>query len=336
MNFVNPPFRDTHLNIFDSPASHFFISDAIVDFETGLIYKDGSILWETANENIIWYDGWCTGDARWKAPITRQELIIERMKKMTTYMEEKILKTENITTYDEDTALHLLHPFNRYVYGHIYDTFQKLYVVEKENLTFDSVLLSSGREVVDFDYHLKILNLDSHNIIDNNFGLIKIKRLLFVLPVVHPTTFSYESYLYIRNKYRNYFDINPKSGPNKKIFLTRRPGEVKRSLLNDKDVELALTAKGITYLDGSQSLKKIVEHFGCASHVAGVHGALFVNNIFGHERTKYLEYCPDNRPVANFLNQYKLCESYQYVLTHADSNQSVELDIEALLQFYAS
>jgi hypothetical protein len=336
MKFTNAPFRDTHLNIFDTPASHFYLSDVIVDFATGLIYKDGHIVWETANENIIWYDGWISGDPRWQNRIARQEQIGERMKKMTTYFENKLEKTANVRTYDQDTTLHLLHPFGRYVYGHLYDTLQKLYVINREKLSFGSLLLPKTHEIIDFDAHLKVLNLYDHNLIENDGGLIRIKNLLFITPLVHPTTFSHDSYSFIRNKYRDYFNINSSLPADKKIFLTRRPGSFTRSVLNDKELEASLTSNGIYYFDGSESLKEVVEIFGYASHIAGVHGSLFVNNIFANAHTKYLEYCPSTRVDRNFYYQYKLFESYQHLLVESDSDHSVNLNISAILQFYAS
>jgi capsular polysaccharide biosynthesis protein len=330
------PFRDTWLNIFDSPMSHYYISDCIVDFETGLIYKDGQIFWEAANENMTWYGGWISGDPRWMNRITRQELIAERMKKMTEYFENKIKEAENIPTFSEGTTLHLLHPFNRYVFGHIFDTLQKLYVVEKENLHFDSVLLPKTHEIIDFEMHLNALNLQDKKQINGGYGLVKINYLLVVLPVGHPTSFIPESYLHIRNKYQKYFGVDTNPVADKKIFLTRRAGAFRRVLVNDAEVEAALKKEGILYFDGSETFKEIVEGFAHASHVAGVHGSLFTNNIYGNEKTKYLEYCPRSREVHTFHHQYKLCDDYQHTLVDCDKDFNIELNVNEILNFYKS
>ncbi len=330
------PFRDTWLNIFDSPKSHFYISDCIVDFETGLIYKDGQIFWEAANENMVWYDGWISGDPRWMNRITRQDVISERMKKQTAYFEEKIKNAKEIPQINEGTTLHLLHPFNRYVFGHIFDTLQKLYIVEKENLDFQSILIPDTHEIIDFHLHLGALGLTDKKIIKSDHGLVRVNYLLFISPVGHPTSFIPESYLFIRNRYQKYFEVEDNPVADKKIFVTRRPGDFKRCLLNNEEVECALKNEGILYFDGKQTFKEIVDAFAHASHIAGVHGAQFVNNIYANEGTKYLEFCPQTRPTAIFKDQYKLCQSYEFILHDSDVDHNISLDVNRLLAFYSS
>jgi hypothetical protein len=330
------PFRDTWLNIFDSPNSHFYLSDCIVDFETGLIYKDGQIFWEAANENIVWYDGWISGDPRWLNRIARQDVISERMKKLTSYFEEKIRATPNMQEISNGTTLHLLHPFNRYVFGHIFDTLQKMYVVENESLDFQSILIPGTHEIIDFELHLDALSLKNKNIIKSNRGLVRVNYLLFINPVGHPTSFIPDSYLYIRNKYQSYFGIKENPIADKKIFLTRRPGKFKRHLLNDIELETSLKQEGIIYFDGTQTFAEIVNAFAHASHVAGVHGSLFTNNIYGNETTKYLEYCPRARENHTFHHQYKLCESYDHVLVDSNESFDITLPIQQLIDFYGT
>jgi hypothetical protein len=328
------PFRDISIKIFDSPNSHFFIADCIVDFETGLIYKDGSIYWDAANENMVWYDGFIQVDSRWQNRINRQELIIERMKKQLFYFEEKIKAALIIPEIDEGTTLHLLHPFNRYVYGHIFDTLQKLYIIERDSLDFQSILIPNVHEIIDFDLHLDALSLSKKQIIHSDRGLVRVKQLLFINPVSHPTSFIPESYFYIRKKYFAFFDVKENQVLDRKIFLTRRPGKFKRTLLNDVQLECSLKNLGVLYFDGTETFSEVVSTFSRASHVAGVHGSLFTNNIFGHERTKYLEYCPANRENHTFHHQFKLCESYEHRLIGADLNHNIEISLDELVSFY--
>lgn len=328
-----PKYRDTWLNIFDSPNDYFYIKDCIVDFQTGLIYKDGQIFWEASNENIIWHKSWISIDSRWKNRIYRYELILERMREITSYFESKLNK-DSIKKVDEGVVLHLLHPFNRYVYVHIFDTFQKLQVVNKYNLIFDSVLLAKSWEINDFDEHLKALKLNEKTIIDSDSGLVEVKNLIFIKPVGHPTSFTEDSYRYIRDLYFSYFNIDRNIAPSKKLFLTRRPGVHKRSLLNDAEVEFALKKKGVQYLDGSESFPEALKLFASASHISGVHGAQFMNNIFAHETAIFREFCPRNRNVRTFYDQFKLCGDYQHILVDCDSKFNINIDVEELLNFY--
>jgi hypothetical protein len=335
------PFRDTWLNIFDSPYSYHYISDCIVDFETGLIYKEGQIIWEAANENMVWYNGWISsgwisGDPRWNNRISRQDLISERMKKQAAYFEDKIRATSQIPEINEGVTLHLLHPFNRYVFGHIFDTLQKLYTIEKEKLVFQTVLLPRTHEIIDFDLHLKCLGLDEKKIIHSNLGLVKVSSLLFINPISHPTSFTPESYLFIRNKYHKFFAVDGSAIPSTKVFLTRRSGKFSRHLINDGEIEVALKKEQVIYLDGTQNFKEIVNAFSSASHIAGVHGSLFTNNIYANENAKYLEYCPRARENHTFHHQYKLCASYRHELVENDEHWNIEIDLNHLLDFYKS
>ena len=331
-----PNFRDISLNIFDSPREFFQLSDCIVDIETGLIYKNGEIFWEAANENIIWFKNWITTDSMWTNRISRQQLILERMKGMTDYLEEKI-KNSQISEIDKGVTLHFLHPFNRYVYGHIYDTFQKLYITKKNKLNFDSVLLSSPREINNFEDHMHALELNKKILISSSeHSLVKVKNLIFIKPVAHPTTFTVESYQYLRDMYYTNLEIDGSATPVEKIFLTRRPGINKRALLNDVEIRADLVKIGVHYLDGTEPFLQVAKLFSKASHVSGVHGAQFVNNIFANENTKYLEFCPLTRPTSLFRDQYKLCQSYKYILHESDEGHNISLDVNRLLNFYSS
>jgi capsular polysaccharide biosynthesis protein len=306
-----------------------------VDLETGLIMKDGKILWECANENIIWYKKWISTDSRWADRITRLDLIKERMQILNTYFNEKLSKANEIPEIKSGTTLHLLHPFNRYVFGHIYDTFQKLQIVDKNQFPINSILLSRTNEIIDFEKHLKVFDLDKKMLFRSNGGLVKVNYLLFVQPVGHPTSFTPESYDFIRNKYRNYYGLSSiEEEPNLKIFLTRRKGAFRRYLLNDDEIHESLKKYGVLYFDGTQTFDEIFHAFSKASHVAGVHGSLFTNNIFGHSKTRYKEYCPEAREVHTFHHQYKVCNSYEHVLVKGDPENNINIDLDDLLNFY--
>lgn len=328
-------FRDTWLNIIDSPNEYIHIQKCVVDLETGLIMKDGKILWECANENIVWHKRWISTDPRWADRITRLDVIKERMQTLNSYFNEKLSMCNDIPEIRSGTTLHLLHPFNRYVFGHIYDTFQKLQVVDKHQLSFNSVLLSGSNEIIDFEKHLKVFNLDKKILAKSNRGLIKVNYLLFVQPVGHPTSFTPESYDYIRSKYRNYYSLgDQEEQPTLKIFLTRKKGVFRRHLLNDDEIYESLKKHGILYFDGTQTFDEIFHAFSKASHVAGVHGSLFTNNIFGHSKTRYREYCPEAREVHTFHHQYKICKNYEHVLVKGDAENNITIDLNDLIKFY--
>lgn len=329
------PFRDTWLNIFDSPNTHFYINDCIVDFETGLIFKDEEILWEAANESMVWTDGWPSVDPRWKNRISRQDVISERMKKLNNYFKTKIENTKNIKEINEGSVLHLLHPFNRYVFGHLFDSLQKLSVVEDEKLNFDSFLISKTHEIIGIESHFKALKIENKKRYESDGGLIKVKRLIYIPPPSHPTSFTPKSFSYIRRNYSEMFGLDFDCEAHAKIFLTRRKGKFKRYLKNDIEVEEALAKIGVITLDGTEDFLYIAQQFSKASHVAGVHGSLFTNNIYGNSQTKYLEYCPRTRENHTFHHQFKICKNYSHTLVDSDDHHNVILEIEQLLNFYS-
>ena len=334
MEFFITPFKNTELNFFHARQDFIFLQDVIVDFDTSLVYKDGSIIWDCAAENILWDPAWITSDIRWGNKLFRQQLVLERMKALQDRFENKIQAQESIETIG-GVSLHLLHPFGRYVFGHLFDSLQKIFVAEKHCHQYDTVLLSDPREILNIEEHLKILDLDKKKCIYKS-GLAKIESLIYISPPAYPTTFIPESYNFIRSKYLNYYGLDGSVTPNKKIFLTRRKGNFGRYLANDQMMEAELKKQDILYLDGKQSFQEIIAAFSMASHVAGVHGSLFTNNIFGNIKTKYLEYCPNLREVHTFHHQFKLCENYKHNLVECDEGFNISIDPVDVLNFYQS
>lgn len=332
----SPNYRDTWLNLIDVKDDYLIIDDCIVDYETGLVLKDGEIVWEASNELLVWHKNWITSDPRWGDRVTRFELILERMKEINYNIKQKLNNLSNEPVQiDSNLTLHLLHPFNRYVYGHFYDTMQKLSIACKMDAIIDSVLLSRTHEISDIQTHLNVLlNNGVVRSADDTLGFVKVKKLLYINPPAHPTNFTKESYTFIRQKYFNFFNIDENIDPSKKLFLTRREGQSKRYIKNSNYIENNLKSQGVVVLDGTESLKEIVSAFSSASHIAGIHGALFMNNIFCNKQSIFREYCPISRNTRTFYDQYKLCKNYDHILIDCDENYNVDLSLSDLKQFY--
>lgn len=335
---IKAKFRDTVDNLIDSPSEFFHFKNCIVDMKTGLIFDplSKSILWQAANEQLIWMPNAIYRDDRFFGNNQKKlQLIIDRMNNLEVYMNGVLSANSNLMRVD--TALHLLHPFSHYAFGHFFDSMQKIYVAEKFNLQYDSVLFSRNYEIKDFDDHIRALRLsDKKHYFFANESLLKVDNLFYIRPVAKVTSFTQESFDFIRNCYYDYFNISSESLPEKKIFLTRKRGKQSRFLLNDKLVEEELIRQGVRVLDGSESLRDIVNLMANASHVAGIHGSLFLNNIYANNLTKFKEYCPVKRPCTNFEIQYKASPHYDFKLIKCDDDFNVELDILELQEFYAS
>jgi hypothetical protein len=337
----SPDFRDTWLNLIDSPLPYFYIEDCIVDPHTGLIYKNGEIVWEACNENLVWSShksttDWIRLDSRWQNRISRFGIITDRMEYFKSYIDKKI-SFSNLIANNSNICLHLLHPFGRYVPGHVFDTLQKLYIVEQNRLSFNTILLADSSEMIDFNLHLEILGLNKINhIYSKSDELLSIKKLLFIQPVSHPTTFTKDSFTFIRKKYFEYFSVDENLKPNNKIFLIRRKNKFKRNLINEVEIEITLSKIGVTVVDGSENFSELIRLFSSSSHIAGIHGSLFMNSIFGNKSAKYLEYCPSTRIVKTFYDAYKFCHSYDFKVAESASSYDISIDPDELIKFYST
>lgn len=328
----SPSFRDTWVNVYDSPQDVLTFDNVFVDMKTGLVIKDGQVVWSAAVENLIWLDSWITASPNWKNSISRMELVVSRMKNIQNYADN--ISYAEAFELEKGDYLHFLHPFGRYVYGHLFDTFQKISAVAKRD--FQGVIISDQREVVDFSDHLLAAGINKENVISQSVGsLIFVPSLTFVRPLSHPTNFTVASYEFVRQNYFNYFN-GPANSLGRKIFLTRRKGSYRRYLINSDEVESRLNDMGVDIYDGSESLSTLFQAFASASHVSGVHGALFVNNIFSYESCRYLEFCPVKRPVTTFHDQYKRAKVYEHYLNDCDDEFNISIDLNKLMHFYAS
>lgn len=336
-----PNFRDTWMNFIDSQLPYLIVDDCLVDSASGLIYKNGDIVWEASNENLVWTSqshshDWISLDHRWENRRSRIKLIAERMDYLKIYFDSK-LNSSNQILVESDLCLHLLHPFGRYVPGHIFDTMQKIYTAECNNFLYDTCLLADPREMIDFDLHLKALGLDgNNNLFSEKNTIFKVKKLLFIQPLSTPTTFTKESFMLIRKKYFYHFNLSEDAQASKQLFLIRRKNKFKRNIINENQIENLLSKANVTIVDGSESFPVLINLFSTATHVAGVHGSLFMNTIFGNKNARYLEYCPKSRVVPTFKNAYKLCESYEFHLSDSNSAHDIFIEPEELLKFYSS
>jgi capsular polysaccharide biosynthesis protein len=147
------------------------------------------------------------------------------------------------------------------------------------------------------------------------------------------TTFTPHSFNVVRNSYLKKLGIPKENKPDLKLFLSR-PSNVRRHLVNHDEVCTEMAKLGVEVLLGSEPLSVIVEKFSRASHIAAVHGSLLANIIFCGPQTKYLEYCPVNRPDFTFQGKYKLSDNYTHKLIESDTEFNINLDINELIKFY--
>ena len=330
-------FRNSALNFFNFQAEYSVIENCCVN-QRGLIYKNGTVIFNTALEHAMWIDKnfnieYIAKDKRFNSE-ERGNLIFERLQGYNSSF-QKTLEKARYVDHDE-TTLHLMHPFWNYEYGHFFDTFQKT-LKAPTDLNIKSFLASQHGKVKEFDMHLKVLGLDTLQMlsISNENEIHRFKKLIYVYPVSDLVNFTNDSLLRIRKKYFDYFKISIQAEPKLKLFLTREP-PLKRVITNYENLKQSLLRANIIIVDGSESLREIIQLFSQASHVAGVHGSLFANLIFANPNAKFIEFCPVNRPDFTFLNKCRSFSHYEHYLVGCDANFDIKLDQQKLLSFYSN
>jgi hypothetical protein len=330
-------FRDSDLNFIDSKEDVIKFSNAIVDPSTGIIFdlNKNEIIWEAANEYLLWFSGyeqlWMSSDPLFKNRISRISLIHDRMLKLDSLIRNKIAqnKVRKIT----GTVLHLLHPFGFYVYGHFFDTMQKMYAVDKFNLTFDSAILSNPSKIIDIETHLKSLGLENKaHFLNNSNELIHLDWGIYLRPISQPPIYTRDSFEFLSKKYSS--TLKEKSEKTYKLFFNRQKGVVPRFVLNGEYLENFLSTNGIEIINGNEPLMRLIDMIGNATHIAGPHGSLFINGIFSNAQTKFLEFCPSNRINKAFEYQFKDCRNYKFMEVNADSESNIEISPEVIMEFY--
>jgi hypothetical protein len=328
-------FITSQYNFFNSKNKLAIVEDCYVDFR-GFVIKDGHLLFDLALEHLVWLDKGLSFKHIYNVEgfknYSKTNVVFERMVAFNEFVKHEIDESKIIDI--EQTTLHLMHPFRDYGYGHFFDTFQKLLTAKSE--IFDSIIISNPKKIKDFDVHLRCLNLDAANLIDRpNVGtLIHFKKLIYPYPLSEVCNYQDITYKFLRNKYFKYFNIQPMPD-GIKLFLTRG-SNINRSINNHESLHQNLLLSNVKIIDGSEPLSEIVYLFSNATHVAGYHGALFVNSIFCGELTKFLEFCPRNRANRCFKDQYRLSDNYIYELIDTDDQFNATLPLDQLLNFYSS
>jgi len=299
------------------------------------VYCDSSnkVIRKTLDEHIAWTSGYI---ARTPQGIQSEE-ISNRLK----IIEEQSGVVGPLSTSQECPGIYvdLIHPFNAYAFGHLFDTLQKLYPL-KDILSDPSVkfLVKDYRGIRGFTEQLSALcgrNItDSDLIVINKNVEYNIEGLYFGLSPVVPTTFCNETYKWIITKYYEYFSIEnnlDKTHLKYKLFCDRN--HIKsdsRGVLNNEEVKSLLIDKGFIILTGSESFSQIIQYFADAQIIIGAHGSMLANSLYSKPHTKVYEFCPDNRKDTSFKLKYKMCQYYNQTFVPGDVNYNITINIDSL------
>jgi capsular polysaccharide biosynthesis protein len=173
-----------------------------------------------------------------------------------------------------------------------------------------------------------ILNISSSKII------AKVENLIVPFSESIPVTFTKDNYLWLIERYFNYFDIKNLKIHKYRLYLSRNhisPG--RRSVINELEVTAFLLDHNFIILKGDEPINKVIEYFYNAELIIGYHGSMFTNTIFCQSLVRILEFCADNRVVTNLATKYKLANNHIHKIIKADENFNANLDLEMIREF---
>lgn len=305
-----------------------------VETQTGFIFDSNcKPIFETLFEPLFWNPAI---PARTFNNIPEMhELLCNKYLKVAKHGEELADVLEQDKRLDRlEESVYLLHPFGWYAYGHLHDSLMRLYSMP-EIQPAPSLLCSDFRRVVEFEEHIEALGYSKELIIDRrkHSRFVRIEKLHYPVNPSIPTNYTEQSYHWMLDKYSNFFKGKTTESNQGLIgiYLSRNSVKVgARGVLNESEVIDFLKSKKFLILDGSQNLSEIYSAFSSANYIVGPHGSIFVNTIFAKKTARIIEFCPRNRPDQSFRKKLKNCSNYNYILTEADENYNISIDLEIL------
>ena len=236
----------------------------------------------------------------------------------------------------------MAHTFSYYVYGHLFDTLQKLYYIKDLNLNGPIFIVNDSSRISSFSQHIAVLGYDPIKIFTNlgYFDFIEVPNLIFSDSPSTPGQFTYESYewiyqKYILNRLDQVFDVDLHH--REYVLFLDRTGVGSRNFLNSEEILQELQKHfDVIVFNGSEDLKTTTKLFYNAKYIVGAHGAMFVNTIFSHEKVFILEFFPHNRQVVQFMSMCKKALNHIGIVLEANEKNEISLDPKLLVDMLKS
>jgi Glycosyltransferase 61 len=344
-----PDFLSSNMNFLKIKKVLYEYEDVFLCPRSGCVFnKDLEPIRETLHEYLYWNPSTLqmigVNEEELNKEITRREneFLIPLQKKVD--VDKQINNILNLG--DKITGIHLLSGFGFYPYGHFLDYLQKLFVIDKRKYSGRLILHSRSYSTNNFYDHFNACGISNDMLFEcrHDFPTIFVKKLVYVAPF-YPTTLTHETSEWIVEKYINYFSTSgyakfiksKDKDQNFLLFLDRhkvRPGS--RSIINYDEILEWVKSKGFIILDGSETIAEIVLYFSQAKFIFGAHGSLFANNIFAPKDCIIAEFCSSKRIDKTFANKHKRCLNYNHLISEADDNNNVFIDIKSLESYLHS
>ncbi len=161
---------------------------------------------------------------------------------------------------------------------------------------------------------------------------LELEHFTYTSPSSYSGAYDPEAIDFVRNSFLEKVDIPSKT---RKIYVTRK-GE-RRCPLNEEQVISYFEALGWEIIDcKTMSLKKQIEVFHQASHIAASHGGALVNLLWAQSTCKVYEFFPSNRIVATNENiALRIGADYHAYIFPSDK-KGVQIDIAKLKTIFES
>ncbi len=247
---------------------------------------------------------------------------------------DKIADLSNLS----NEFIYLMHPFEWYAYGHLFDTLQRLFPIQDLGVAQSTLLVcGSTQSVADFAQHLQVFGYESHQIlgIPAYCDGIKVRNLTVAESPAGIAQLTVESVNWLRKCYLesprfvSYLRRNESLYPEGQYILYLDRGEAgSRDLLNKHELlsNLAMLGLPIMVFKGKETVFEMLLAFSRARLVIGVHGAMFVNTIFCSPAAAIVELCPSNRVVQQMVRMPKPCLNHALVIVPGFADASIQVD----------
>lgn len=303
----------------------------IVDGNTGLIVdQNGRFVKEQADEVLFWRPETLSRSYRNGSNAEKEEL--SRTILMGEEARELHATRNNLPVLDPKVNyIYIAHPFGRYVFGHFFDSLQRLFHTLGTIPKPWKVLHSRSMHIIQFECHLEKLGVEKDCLVELENNQAVVVPNLWVSPwQAPPAQVDPEIYKWI---HKSYTQEVPKTKP-LRLYLSRnhvRPGE--RGVTNEAEVLSYLKPHGFQTIRGDESLDETLKLFHNAEMIIAPHGSSLANTMFCNEDCRILEFCPDNRVDRSFKLKYKKAKVYEQILCPSDNGFNISIPLDEIEKF---
>lgn len=304
-----------------------------------ILDKNFEPIWEAMNEIIYW----CGRPNEY--PALQRLIGNEALRVENTYLQRTALRLEHYANLAETnceeieldnnyTYIYASHPFQEMVYGHLFDTLQRLFYIKDLPKEKCKLIISSDEKIQDFSRHLELLNFNLPVVRrSKTLSLLKVPRLIVPSSPIYPAgsvseiyDWFYDCYVTRNKKQRSL----RRDGLNLYLDRSHIPRQNKRSFTNEAVINDYLYRSGFVNHINFRSLDETIAAFNSAERIVGAHGAAFQNIMFANENAEIYEFMPHNRIVDAFGVLPKKTSKYTMVVTEADEISNIKLSLDEL------